>query len=608
MNNRLILEIIIGYLERRIVKLKEEKKKYWKSIVLFNLFFICFIIWGCSSTKDIHQIGRDKDQEFDNGSGIYLSSIIEKEIMDLAKLCKVWGIVKYYHPEVISGEVNWDYELFRVMPHILEENSDVNSILYEWIHSLDSKNDFGDIDQQYQFSEDSIQLSPSTDWCKDEKYLGRELSLELLNLLDTNISDRENAYVSFKEDSPYPFMENENSYPSIKFDDTGYRLLGLFRYWNIIEYYYPYKDVIGEDWDQVLQEFISKFIQGTDYESYLLTIAELTTRIHDSHAYLVGRNGNTVSEYFGMYRIPINFIEVDNQIVISKIIHKCGLELGDIVLKVGDKDIDEILENRRKYISQSREDTGSLLFLDLFRIHEKNTDVTVIRKGKTIDVNVKGSRKDTNVHVDTKSQEMEDGKIYYINAGLLKNGEIEEIMKKWWNTKGLIVDLRNYPSSPIAYKLAEYLMSAEKEFVRMSFPNRSVPGEFYYFDSFVSGKPKESNNQILSDEVYKGKLVILINEHTISQGETTTMSLRNTPNSIVLGRPSAGANGDVRPFTLPGNIKSTISGFGVYYPDKKPTQRIGIQPDIYMNPTIEGIREGRDEFIERAIEIIKESF
>ncbi|MBU5439127.1 hypothetical protein KQI42_13985 [Tissierella sp. MSJ-40] len=588
--------------------MKEEKKKYWKSIVLFSLFFICFIIRGCSPSKDIHQIERDKDQEFDKGSGIYFSSISEKKTMDLAKLCKVWGVVKYYHPEVISGDVNWDYELFRVMPYILEEDSDVNLILYEWVHSLDSKTLFGDIDQQYQFPEDYIQLSPSTDWCKDEKYLGKDLSLELSSLLDSNISERENAYVSFKDDSPYPFMENENSYPSMKFDDTGYRLLSLFRYWNIIEYYYPYKAVIGEDWDQVLLEFIPKFIHGSDYESYLLTIAELTTRIHDSHAYLMGKNGNVISNYFGMYRIPVNFVEIDNQIVISKIIYKCGLEIGDIVLKVGDKDIDEILENRRKYISQSREDTGSLLFLDLFRTHEKNTDVTVIRKGKTIDVNVKGSQKDINVGVDTKSQEIEDGKIYYINAGLLKKGEIDKIMKKWWNTKGLIVDLRNYPSSPLTYELVKYLIPYEKEFVRMSFPNRAKPGEFYYLDPFVSGKPKETNNEILDDEVYKGKLVILINEHTISQGEFATMSLRNTENSIVLGRPSAGADGDVRLFTLPGNIRSTISGFGVYYPDKKPTQRIGVQPDIYMVPTIEGVREGRDEFIERAIEIIKESF
>lgn len=103
-------------------------------------------------------------------------------------------------------------------------------------------------------------------------------------------------------------------------------------------------------------------------------------------------------------------------------------------------------------------------------------------------------------------------------------------------------------------------------------------------------------------------MVILTNERTGSQGESTTMSLRNAPNSIVLGRTTAGTNGDVRPFKLPGSIECRISGLGIFHPDKKPTQRIGLQPDIYLEPTIEGIKEGRDEYIEKAIEIIRESY
>jgi C-terminal processing protease CtpA/Prc len=47
-----------------------------------------------------------------------------------------------------------------------------------------------------------------------------------------------------------------------------------------------------------------------------------------------------------------------------------------------------------------------------------------------------------------------------------------------------------------------------------------------------------------------------------------------------------------------------ISGIGVYYPDGKETQRIGIVPDIVVKPTIKGISEGRDEPLEKALEII----
>lgn len=553
---------------------------------------------GCSPAVELE---RDKDQEFDKGSGIRFTGISNNQIENLTKLCKVWGVVKYYHPEVIDGNVNLDYELFRMMPSILEEDVDTNSILYTWVDSLNGEADIESDNEEYTFPEDSIQLRPSTEWCEDKEYLGEQLSNELSSLLEYRISDRQNAYVRFENDSPYTFMDSENPYPNMSFDDTGFRLLSLFRYWNIIEYYYPYKDSIDNHWDDVLTEFIPKIVAGVDYESYLYTLSELTSRINDSHTYLMGKRGNSVSNFNGQYRIPVNFMKIDNKIVISKILQKCGLERGDVVLKVGEEDINERLESRRKYISQSREDTNSLFYLDLFRIPDKEIDVTVVREGKTIDVKVKGIQKDIDMHVETESQEMDNGNIYYINAGLLEDGEIDEIMKNHGDAHGLILDLRNYPSSVIAYDLAEYLIPTEKEFAMFSFPNPAVPGEFYYSFPYVSGRTDESDN----DRVYEGKVVILVNEHTISQGETTTMSLRNTPDSIVLGRPTAGTNGDVRPIVLPGEINTSISGLGVFYPDKEPTQRIGLQPDIHMDPTVEGIREGRDEYIEKAIELIK---
>ena len=44
-----------------------------------------------------------------------------------------------------------------------------------------------------------------------------------------------------------------------------------------------------------------------------------------------------------------------------------------------------------------------------------------------------------------------------------------------------------------------------------------------------------------------------------------------------------------------------ISGIGVFYPDKGPTQRIGIVPNVQVTPTLEGIRAGRDEVLEEAV-------
>ena len=76
--------------------------------------------------------------------------------------------------------------------------------------------------------------------------------------------------------------------------------------------------------------------------------------------------------------------------------------------------------------------------------------------------------------------------------------------------------------------------------------------------------------------------------------------------SIVIGNTTAGADGDVVGIQLPGGINSYFSGIGIYYPDGTETQRVGIIPDIYIWPTVKGIKEGRDELLEKALEWLAE--
>ena len=100
---------------------------------------------------------------------------------------------------------------------------------------------------------------------------------------------------------------------------------------------------------------------------------------------------------------------------------------------------------------------------------------------------------------------------------------------------------------------------------------------------------------------YAGKVVILVDESSQSQAEYTAMAFRASPRAVVVGSTTAGADGNVSPVPLPGGLSSMISGIGVFYPDKAPTQRIGIVPDVEVRPTIAGIRAGRDEVLEEAL-------
>jgi C-terminal processing protease CtpA/Prc len=199
----------------------------------------------------------------------------------------------------------------------------------------------------------------------------------------------------------------------------------------------------------------------------------------------------------------------------------------------------------------------------------------------------------------TRSYRYTGKDIGYITLKTIKSDDIPVIKKEFINTKGIIIDSRNYPASSVV-NLVEYFVSNTVPFVKLTKGNSDNPGEFIFKDISSIHKPKENSR------TYQGKLVVIVNEETQSHAEYTAMAFRAGDHTTIIGSQTAGADGNVSEIVLPGGLKTRISGIGVYYPDGRETQRAGIIPDIEVKPTIQGIREGRDEVLEKAIEIIKQ--
>ena len=106
-------------------------------------------------------------------------------------------------------------------------------------------------------------------------------------------------------------------------------------------------------------------------------------------------------------------------------------------------------------------------------------------------------------------------------------------------------------------------------------------------------------------DYYRGRVAILVDERTQSHAEFSVMALRTAPENRVIGSQTAGADGNVTALMLPGGVRTVFTGLGVYYPDGRATQRIGIVPDIEIRTTLAGLRAGRDEVLERALEYIR---
>jgi C-terminal processing protease CtpA/Prc len=93
---------------------------------------------------------------------------------------------------------------------------------------------------------------------------------------------------------------------------------------------------------------------------------------------------------------------------------------------------------------------------------------------------------------------------------------------------------------------------------------------------------------------------MLIDEQAVSQAEHTGLFFEAANGTTFVGSPTMGANGDVTTLTLPGDIVVSFSGHDVRHADGRQLQRLGLVPHVKVRPTIKGIRDGRDEVLERA--------
>ena len=598
------------------------------------------------------------DHEFDSGSGIRLTTLTPAQIENLATLAKVWGFLKYHHPKVMAGRLHWDYELFRIMPAVLAAKNRISAleVLTRWIKDLgeatpgvreslanadvvlrpdvawtDQKNAIGDglnfglraidsppptMGEQFSVSDVApgmrenlsnadVALRPDVAWIDDKAALGNNLSDRLRAIEEAGPPMGEQFYVSMAPGAGNPVFVHEMDYPAIKFPDGGYQLLALFRLWNIVRYWYPYRDLVTQNWDDVLTEFIPRFGVADSPHAYRLQLFALLAKVSDTHANLWSSLGEQPP--VGIFKWPIVVRYIQGQPVVARVLDAEGATTvsfspGDIILSIDGTPVESLVKQWSEYYPASNESTRLReIARAMGRGSAGSVKVRVQRGHETVDVEARRiplDREDAarpSHDLPGPAFRLLSKDVAYMKLSSAKETDVESYVKQALGTRGWIIDIRDYPSGIVFEALGSHLVSVPTAFVRFSHANLSMPGEFLFTNpQFL--KPQEPR--------YAGKIIILVDETTQSAAEYAAMAFRSAPGAIVLGSTTAGADGNVSRIQLPGGLHTRISGLGVFYPDKRPTQQIGIVPNIEVNPTVEGVRMGRDEVLEAALKQI----
>jgi C-terminal processing protease CtpA/Prc len=102
----------------------------------------------------------------------------------------------------------------------------------------------------------------------------------------------------------------------------------------------------------------------------------------------------------------------------------------------------------------------------------------------------------------------------------------------------------------------------------------------------------------------EGRVAFLTDGRAISYAESFMSFVEHYKLGEIVGEPTAGANGNVNPVTLPGGTNVSWTGMRVVKHDGSQHHTIGILPTVPCRRTIAGVAAGRDEVLERALEVI----
>jgi hypothetical protein len=422
-----------------------------------------------------------------------------------------------------------------------------------------------------------------------------------------------------------PVRRGENMYSAMASPNRLYRLLGLFRVWNVIHYFFPYKELMDRSWDSILTEFIPRFADADDPDDYGLLAHELAAQLQDSH---VGVSGGPASKAaanrIGAASPFILLIPLRAEMVVAAVDEalKSNVHVGDVVLAVDGEPTAGRIAFMKRYRSAStphallynvrwgllhgpldataklslRAPDGTVRYENLPRTLTPDRGASPAEVAAWVRLNVELERK-------TAVYSALPAGYGYFDLARLSIQQVNAAFEAVKHTPALILDMRGYPKDTM-WLIASRLTDK---------PVKGVATGGY--PCWFSGPDQRiivpSTSVLEPSPLWKftERIVVLIDGNAMSASETACCLFEEAAKGRItfIGTPTVGANGMVTSTSMPGGITLRFTGYDARHLDGRQLQRVGIQPDIRVEPTIEGIVAGKDEVLEAAIRFLNES-
>ncbi len=408
-------------------------------------------------------------------------------------------------------------------------------------------------------------------------------------------------------DAALPTGGPDDAYASMPYPSEPYRQLAVLRFWNVMRFFHPDPKALG-NWDAVLPGFLARARDAGDAAAYTRVLYALAARVDDGHIFVA--EGGVPLRSLAEANAPLVLHAVEGRFLVTELpmpeaARAAGISVGDEVVAVDGEAVAARAARLGSLLGASHAAARTERVAGLLLAGADGKPVELMLQG--IDGRMKEARLPRSRDFlpflrppredSTPWRKREDG-LGYVDLRLLRAERVDAMLEAMKDTRGLVLDLRGYPQGS-AWALAPRLNTRGASTSALIARPLLSAGEVR---EVRRPEPLPTTDQ----PVYRGHVVVLVDERTMSQGEYTAMMIQAASGARLVGSPTAGAVGDTTNVCLPGAICVLFTGQRFESPDGHAVQGSGLRPDVEVRPTVRGLRAGRDEVLERALTLLRE--
>ncbi|MCX4241675.1 S41 family peptidase [Paraliomyxa miuraensis] len=379
-------------------------------------------------------------------------------------------------------------------------------------------------------------------------------------------------------------------------NDPAVRIAAVIVTWNVFQHFYPYFDAVDVDWSAVLDKALAAVLLDGSAADTVQTLEHMVSALHDGHGWVQPPFAREAAP------VPVSFARVEGRVVVLAAAEADLLRRGDVVRRYEGRDIDEVVAAASTRASGSPQWVEHrLLAWSGFSEGPPGSMASfeIERSGETMTVEVQRR----NAHAPTSFEhepieELERG-VWYVDLSRAVWADIQPELATLAAASGVIFDLRAYPKGD-NFLVLQHLLTAPENDRWMLVPRIIRPDHVA-----PAGWTEHGWDLTPAEPRITGKVAFITGAGAISYAESVMGYVEGFGLGEIIGGPTAGANGNVNPFTTPGGYVVISTGMRVVKHDGSTHHVVGVTPTIPMEPTLEGLRAGRDELLERAMEVVR---